>query len=88
MEQRQKNGGTAPACNIILEGVPSQVSNTASKMLIGIDISNAFCRYLDTSLPMIVDNMESMDDGYDMNPEGRQEIFLARRDNDFMVEML
>lgn len=88
MEQRQKNGGTAPACNIILEGVPSQVSNTASKMLIGIDISNAFCRYLDTSLPMIVDNMESMDDGYDMNPESRQEIFLARRDNDFMVEML
>ena len=88
MEQRQKNGGTAPACNIILEGVPSQVSNTASKMLIGIDISNAFCRYLDTSLPMIVDNMESMDDGYDLNPEGRQEIFLARRDNDFMVEML
>lgn len=88
MEQRQKNGGTAPACNIILEGVPSQVSNTASKMLIGIDISNAFCRYLDTSLPMIVDNMESMDAGYDMNPLGRQEIFLARRDNDFMVEML
>lgn len=86
MEQRKKDGTMQPACNIILDGVPSQVTNTASKMLVGIDLSNAFSRFHDMSLPLFVDNNESMDPDIDLNPEGRQLVLLRREDCDFSVE--
>lgn len=88
MEQRKKDGTMQPACNIILDGVPSQVTNTASKMLVGIDLSNAFSVFHGVSLPLFVDNNESMDPDIDLNPKERQLVLLRREDCGFTVEEL
>lgn len=86
MEQKKKDGSMQPACNIMLDHVPSQVTNYASKVLIGIDLSDAFCRHYGVSLPLFIDNAESIDPDADVNPLRRQLVMLSRDDCEFMVE--
>lgn len=85
MEVRKKDGTMMPACNISVGGVPASVLNSASKIEAGIDISNAFCRYNDISVPLVVDDMESIDSDKKINSCGRQEIRLMRADCEFTV---
>lgn len=85
MEVRKKDGTMTPACNISVAGVPSSVLNSAAKTEAGIDISNAFCRHNEIWMPLIVDDMESIDSNKNINRYGRQEIRMRRVDCDLKV---
>ena len=84
MEERKKDGGMAPACNILVRGVKAQVTNTASKILAGIDIANAFSRFYGLKMPLIVDNRERVDGDICLG-KGQQLIELERYDTDFKI---
>ena len=84
MEERTKDGTMTPCCNIIVDGVKFQVANTASKIIAGIDISNAFSKFYQLNMPLIVDNRERLDENVNLNFD-RQLIELKVSDNDFSV---
>lgn len=86
MESRKKDGTTQPTCDISVGGIPESVLNTAETVLAGIDLSNAFCKHVDTWMPLIVDNAESVDAERMENKYGRQLIILKRDDCNFTVD--
>ena len=85
MEERKKDGTMTPACNILINGVIAQVANTASKIKVGADISNAFAKHYGLNMPLIVDNRERVDSSVDF-AKGRQLVEMKVSDNDFNVE--
>ena len=85
MEVRKKDGTMTPACNISVDGVPASVLNSAAKIEAGIDISNAFCRHNGVWMPLVIDDMESVDPDKELNIYARQEIKLTRKSCDFTV---
>ena len=84
MEDYKKDGTVAPCCNVLVDGVPAQVVNTASKIIAGADMSNAFAKFYGLNMPLIIDNRERVDDSVDFGGE-RQLIELKRDDGDFTV---
>ena len=84
MEDYKKDGTVAPCCNVLVGGVPAQVANTASKIVAGADMSNAFAKFYGLNMPLIIDNRERVDDSVDFGGE-RQLIELKRDDGDFTV---
>lgn len=58
MFRQQVNGGTEPCCDILIDGVPFEAANTASRINAGLDIINAFCNHYDISAPIFIDNRE------------------------------
>lgn len=54
------NGGQAPCCETLINGVPYSDANTASKIQAGIDIINALCKHHQVSAPIFIDNRESV----------------------------
>lgn len=54
------NGGQAPCCETLINGVPYPDANLASKIQAGIDIINAFCKHHKVSAPIFIDNRESV----------------------------
>lgn len=85
MEERKKDGGFTPACNILVDGVKAQVTNTASKILAGTDIAQAFAKFYELNMPLIVDNRERVDESIVLGAEGQQVIELKRADTDFVI---
>ena len=64
MSEFNKSGEFVPACIITdNDGVNALVSNNASRILCGIDISLAFQNYFGISVPMFIDNAESVNEG-------------------------
>lgn len=84
MEERKKDGTITPCCNVLVGGVPAQVVNTASKILAGADMSNAFAKFYGLNMPLIIDNRERVDDSVNFGEE-RQLIELRRADGNFNV---
>jgi len=62
MFEKQINGGDNPICEATYKGVPFNDVNTAGKILCGIDIINGLSRYYNISVPMFLDNRESVTD--------------------------
>ena len=60
MFERQINGGEAPTCVPMLEGVPYSDLNTAGKINAGLDIINTLCTFHETTAPVFIDNAESV----------------------------
>lgn len=58
MFRQQVNGGAEACCDILIDGVPFEAANTASKINAGLDIINAFCKHYDISAPIFIDNRE------------------------------
>ena len=85
MEERKKDGGFTPACNILVCGVKAQVTNTASKILAGADIAKAFAKFYELNMPLIVDNRERVDDHIMLGAEGQQVVELKRDNVEFTV---
>ena len=85
MEERKKDGGFTPACNILVCGVKAQVTNTASKILAGADIAKAFAKFYELNMPLIVDNRERVDDHMMLGAEGQQVVELKRDNVEFTV---
>ena len=63
MSELNKSGDYVPACIITdNEGVNALVANNASRILCGIDLSLSFQDYYGVSIPMFIDNAESVNE--------------------------
>lgn len=58
----QINGGQVECCEALIEGVPFDNANTASKINAGVDIINTLCDFYKTNAPIFIDNRESVTD--------------------------
>ena len=58
--ETQLNGGLADVCIAMLDGVPYSDLNHGSKVALGMDIARTLSRAYGVSLPLIVDNAESV----------------------------
>lgn len=85
METTKKDGSKIPSCEISIKDVSSTTTNDANKMIVGIDLSNAFCKSYDVNFPLIVDNAERMDSNNRNFHTDRQTIITRVTDNDFEV---
>lgn len=56
----QINGGIAPACEILINGVPFSDANTASQINAGIEIINVLCENYQVNAPIFIDGRESV----------------------------
>lgn len=56
----QKNGGIREICEASVDGVPYGTLNTAAKMQANIEIVQAFSRLAGISMPLFLDNRESV----------------------------
>jgi hypothetical protein len=56
----QINGGQVECCTTLINGVPFQDANTASKIQAGIDIINVISQHYGTIAPIFIDNRESV----------------------------
>lgn len=83
MTQTNKSGGIEDCCKLMLDGV-TDTNNYASKILIGVELAQAFQKHFDKVLPLFIDNAESID--HENVPMHPQRVLLVRSDNEFTVE--
>ena len=74
MFDEQINGGLAECCECMVNGVPYNSMNNAARINAGIDICNVLSAHFGVSLPMIIDNAESVTD---LMPSNSQQIRLV-----------
>ena len=60
MFEEQLNGGEAPACECLVEGVPFKDLNTATKINAGLDVINALQSHFKILAPVFIDHKESV----------------------------
>lgn len=85
MSEQNKSGEFVPSCIITdNEGVNAMVTNNASRILCGIDISLAFQDFYGLRLPLWVDNAESINFG-NLPNISNQEVLLYVDDSKFTV---
>lgn len=86
MSDTNKSGDIVPACIIKdYKGVNALVTNNASKILCGLDISLAFQQFYSLQMPMFVDNAESINDDKLPNIDGQTIIMKVVDDCNFTV---
>lgn len=63
MTETNKSGDIIDTCKILdADGVSVAVTNTASRIISGIDMSLAFAGYYDVAVPLFVDNAEAINE--------------------------
>lgn len=58
--REQANGGVEDRCDVVYDGVPYMGLNNGMKINVGIDIINALSRHYGVTVPLFVDNAESV----------------------------
>lgn len=58
--REQANGGVEDRCDVVFDGVPYLGLNNGAKINVGIDIINALSRHYGVTVPLFVDNAESV----------------------------
>lgn len=58
--REQANGGLEERCDVVYDGVPYIGLNNGAKINVGIDIINALSRHYGVTVPLFVDNAESI----------------------------
>ncbi|MBO4978809.1 MAG: AAA family ATPase [Clostridia bacterium] len=58
--REQANGGVEDRCDVVLDGIPYINLNSGAKINVGIDIINALSAAYGVSVPLFVDNAESV----------------------------
>ena len=58
--REQANGGMEERCDVVYDGVPYMGLNSGMRINIGIDIINSLSRYYGVSVPLFIDNAESV----------------------------
>lgn len=58
--REQANGGVEDRCDVVYDGVPYMGLNNGMKINVGIDIINAISRHYGVTVPLFVDNAESV----------------------------
>lgn len=86
MFEMQINGGMKETCEMTVEGVPYSSLNSAAKMQAGLDVITALSRLYDVSVPVWLDNRESVSeipevDGQIIN------LFVSADDKELRVEV-
>lgn len=61
-EPNLTNDGEKEICQAIINGVPYEQQNTATRVNAGIDICNGFAQAYGVSVPLFIDNAESVTD--------------------------
>ncbi len=56
------NDGAKECCEVVVNGVPYHDLNNACKMNIGLDIINTLCKHYGVTVPVFIDNAESVTD--------------------------
>lgn len=74
MFERQINGGEAPTCIPMVDGVPYSDLNSAGKINAGLDIINTLCTYHEITAPVFIDNAEGVNS---LTPCGSQLVKLC-----------
>ena len=74
MFERQINGGEAPTCVPMVDGVPYSDLNSAGKINAGLDIINTLCTYHEITAPVFIDNAEGVNS---LTPCGSQLVKLC-----------
>lgn len=83
--KEQINGGIEECCDALMNGVPYNDINGASKINSGLDIIGAFANVTGVSAPVFVDNAESVVDLF--KPFGVQIIRLVVSENDEQLRL-
>lgn len=60
MFEQQINGGEVETCEATVNGVPYSDLNNAMKIIAGLDIINAICKYEQITAPCFLDNAEAI----------------------------
>lgn len=60
MFEQQINGGEVETCEAIVNGVPYSDLNNAMKIIAGLDIISAICKYEQITAPCFLDNAEAI----------------------------
>lgn len=81
MEEPNKSGDPKPCCKLRIDGVVD-TANTASRVIIGAEVSRAFQRHFGLSLPLFIDRAESINEDNIPHTDG-QLILLKVDDGDF-----
>jgi len=58
--REQANGGLEERCDVVFDGVPYVGLNNGAKINVGIDIINALSRHYGVTVPLFIDNAESV----------------------------
>ena len=77
--REQANGGIEDRCDVVYEGVPYINVNSGAKINVGIDIINTLSRAYGVTVPLFVDNAESVTR---LEQSGNQIIRLVVSEND------
>ena len=84
MTQYNKSGALVDCCSLEYEGVTGS-NNYASRILIGVELSQAFQKHYGVTLPIFIDNAESLNEVNIPKHDG-QVILLVVSEDDFKVE--
>lgn len=84
--EMQINGGMKDTCEMMVDGVPYSSLNSAAKMQAGLDVITALARLYNVSVPVWLDNRESVSeipevDGQVIN------LFVSAKDKELRVEV-
>ena len=83
--REQANGGLEERCDVVFDGVPYIGLNNGAKINVGIDIINALSRHYGVTVPLFVDNAESVTK---LQACGAQVIRLVVNENDKELRMV
>ena len=72
------NGNIEECCDTVFNGVPFKELNTGSKVLVGLDIIYSMSEFYNISLPVFVDNTESITSDFE---NGQSQLFLLKAEN-------
>jgi len=83
--REQANGGLEERCDVVFDGVPYIGLNNGAKINVGIDIINTLSRHYGVTVPLFVDNAESVTR---LQGCGAQVIRLVVSENDKELRMV
>lgn len=88
MMSQDKSGIWIPDCVITgIDGAIAATSNGAERILIGIDVANAFAEFFDISIPLFVDDMNLVDSSNNIKTYHQLiELIVNDNDNELRVE--
>ena len=88
MMSQDKSGVWIPDCVITgIDGAIAATSNGAERILIGIDVANAFAEFFDISIPLFVDDMNLVDSSNEIKTYHQLiELIVNDNDNELRVE--
>lgn len=84
MTRPNKSGGLDDVCNLSLDGV-ANTNNSASEIIIGCEVCEAFQQHYGLSMPLFIDKAESINE-WNMPKHNGQTIILSVSDKEFNVD--